>query len=67
MEEALHIAQTGRPGPVLVDVCVDQWAGDVEDLDGPMPQMPGYRPPEGAGHPRQIEAAARALAPPSAR
>ena len=62
MAEALHIAQTGRPGPVLVDVCVDQWAADVEDLDGPMPPMPGYRPPEGAGHPRQIEAAARALA-----
>jgi len=62
MAEALHIAQTGRPGPVLVDVCVDQWAADVEDLEGPLPQMPGYRPPEGAGHPRQIEAAARALA-----
>jgi acetolactate synthase-1/2/3 large subunit len=61
MAEALHIAQTGRPGPVLVDVCVDQWARDVEDLPGPLPQMPGYRPPEGAGHPRQIEAAARAL------
>ena len=62
MAEALHIAQTGRPGPVLVDVCVDQWARDVEDLEGPVPQMPGYRPPTGAGHPRQIEAAARALA-----
>ena len=62
MAEALHIAQTGRPGPVLVDVCVDQGAADVEDLAGPMPQMPGYRPPDGAGHPRQIEAAARALA-----
>ena len=24
--------------------------------------MPGYRPPEGAGHPRQLAAAARALA-----
>ena len=47
MEEAIHIAQTGRPGPVLVDVCVDQWAVDVEDFDGPMPQMPGYRPPRG--------------------
>ena len=37
MAEALHIAQTGRPGPVLVDVCVDQWAREVEDLDDPLP------------------------------
>lgn len=62
MAEALHVAQTGRPGPVLVDVCVDQWGRDVEDYTETAPPMPGYRPPEGAGHPRQIEAAARALA-----
>ncbi|HKO86532.1 MAG TPA: biosynthetic-type acetolactate synthase large subunit [Actinomycetota bacterium] len=60
--EALHVAQTGRPGPVLVDVCVDQWGRDVQDLEGPIQAMPGYRPPTGAGHPRQLEAAARALA-----
>ena len=62
LAEALHVAQTGRPGPVLVDVCVDQWGRDVTDLEGPVPPMPGYRPPTGAGHPRQLEAAARALA-----
>jgi acetolactate synthase-1/2/3 large subunit len=62
LAEALHVAQTGRPGPVLVDVCVDQWGRDVADLEGPLPPMPGYRPPTGAGHPRQLEAAARALA-----
>jgi acetolactate synthase-1/2/3 large subunit len=62
LAEALHIAQTGRPGPVLVDVCVDQWAEQVEDLDDPNPEMPGYNPPDGAGHPRVIAAAARALA-----
>ena len=61
MAEALHVAQTGRPGPVLVDVCVDQWARDVEDYTETVPPMPGYRPPDGAGHPRQLEAAARAL------
>ncbi|MEQ8834346.1 MAG: biosynthetic-type acetolactate synthase large subunit [Miltoncostaeaceae bacterium] len=61
LTEAIHIAQTGRPGPVLVDVCVDQWAVDVGDLpDGP-PDMPGYHPPLSAGHPRQLEAAARVL------
>jgi acetolactate synthase-1/2/3 large subunit len=62
LTEALHVAQSGRPGPVLVDVCVDQWGRDVEDYTGPLPPpMPGYRPPEGAGHPRQLAAAARAL------
>ncbi|HZJ28389.1 MAG TPA: biosynthetic-type acetolactate synthase large subunit [Solirubrobacterales bacterium] len=62
LTEALHIAQSGRPGPVLVDVCVDQWARQVEDFTDPLPPMPGYHPPEGAGHPRQVAAAARALA-----
>ena len=62
LAEALYLAQSGRPGPVLVDVCVDQWAREVEDFDDPEPAMPGYRPPTGAGHPRQVEAAARALA-----
>jgi acetolactate synthase I/II/III large subunit len=62
MSEALWVARSGRPGPVLVDVCVDQWARDVEDYRGPTrPEMPGYRPPETAGHPRQIAAAARTL------
>jgi acetolactate synthase-1/2/3 large subunit len=61
LAEALYIARSGRPGPVLVDVCVDQWAREVEDFTDPEPEMPGYRPPAGAGHPRQLEAAARAL------
>jgi len=63
MSEALWVALSGRPGPVLVDVCVDQWARDVGDYEGPTPpEMPGYRPPEAAGHPRQLAAAARVLA-----
>jgi acetolactate synthase-1/2/3 large subunit len=61
--EAVHIAETGRPGPVLVDVCVDVWAQDVDDYTGPYPPaIAGYTPPTSAGHPRQISAAARALA-----
>src|SRR5918999_6506965 len=62
LTEALHLAQSGRPGPVLVDVCVDQWAKEVGDLPEGVPHMPGYAPPTGAGHPRQLAAAARALA-----
>jgi acetolactate synthase I/II/III large subunit len=59
--EAIHIAESGRPGPVLVDVCVDQWAKDVEVPDTMAP-MPGYDPPLGAGHAKQLEVAARAIA-----
>jgi acetolactate synthase-1/2/3 large subunit len=63
LEEAIHVATTGRPGPVLVDVCVDQWAVEVEDYTGPFPpDMPGYAPPSSPGHPRQLAAAARAIA-----
>jgi acetolactate synthase-1/2/3 large subunit len=63
LEEAIYVATTGRPGPVLVDVCVDQWAVEVDDYSGPFPpEMPGYRPPASSGHPRQLQAAARAIA-----
>lgn len=61
LTEAIHIAQSGRPGPVLVDVCVDQWSVDVGELPAGPPDMPGYHPPVSAGHPRQLEAAARVL------
>lgn len=61
LNAALEIAVSGRPGPVLVDVCVDQWAKEVEG-GGESPELPGYNPPENSGHPRQLAAAARALA-----
>jgi acetolactate synthase-1/2/3 large subunit len=61
LAEAIHLAQSGRPGPVLVDVCVDQWAKEVEDVGPGVPRMRGYAPPVCAGHPRQLAAAARAL------
>jgi acetolactate synthase-1/2/3 large subunit len=61
LTDAIHIATTGRPGPVLVDVCVDQWHREVTDFHGPS-SIPGYSPPTGSGHPRQLAAAARAIA-----
>jgi acetolactate synthase-1/2/3 large subunit len=63
LAEAVYIAESGRPGPVLVDVCVDVWGQDVEPYRGPFPPViPGYAPPTSGGHPRQIAAAAEAIA-----
>jgi acetolactate synthase-1/2/3 large subunit len=44
LKEAFHVASTGRPGPVLVDVPKDvQTRQIIPDYDPPM-NLPGYRP-----------------------
>jgi acetolactate synthase-1/2/3 large subunit len=46
IREAFHIAQSGRPGPVLVDITKDAQQGSCDfDWDLAAPQLPGYRPP----------------------
>lgn len=57
---AFHIAQTGRPGPVLVDIPVDV---STAQTDVPTPKeidLPGYKP-HTKGNVRQIRLAADAI------
>ena len=69
VREAFHLATTGRPGPVLVDIPKDivdpknprsamewYWPTD-DDVER---DLPGYRPTS-KGHPRMIRAAAELL------
>ncbi|MEO7556595.1 MAG: thiamine pyrophosphate-binding protein, partial [Acidimicrobiales bacterium] len=69
VREAFHIATTGRPGPVLLDIPKDivdprhpnaamdwHWPSDSEITSG----LPGYKP-NTSGHPKQIKEAARLI------
>jgi acetolactate synthase-1/2/3 large subunit len=66
VREAFHIATTGRPGPVLIDV-----PKDIVDPKNPRSEMewywpesvdlPGYKPTV-RGHPKMIREAARLMA-----
>ncbi|MGB5593790.1 MAG: biosynthetic-type acetolactate synthase large subunit, partial [Crocosphaera sp.] len=56
--EAFHIASTGRPGPVLIDVPKDVGLEECDYLpvEPGQVKLPGYRPTV-KGNPRQINAA----------
>jgi len=57
---AYHIATTGRPGPVLVDVTKDCQQNSAPFIWPPKIDLPGYRPVTKA-HGKQIQAAAQLL------
>lgn len=59
--EAYHIASTGRPGPVLVDVAKSAQTGMMDFSWPPRISLPGYKPTV-KPHQRQIREAARLLA-----
>ena len=58
---AYHIASTGRPGPVLVDITKDAQQNSAPFIWPPKVELPGYRPVTKA-HGKQIQAAAQLLA-----
>ncbi|MGW0664432.1 acetolactate synthase large subunit [Streptodolium elevatio] len=57
---AFHIASTGRPGPVLVDISKDALQAQTEFVWSGTPELPGYRPVT-RPHAKQIREAARLL------
>ena len=57
---AYHIATTGRPGPVLVDVTKDAQQKSAPFIWPPKVDLPGYRPVVKA-HGKQVQAAAQLL------
>jgi acetolactate synthase-1/2/3 large subunit len=57
VHEAFHIAATGRPGPVLVDIPKDVLNQETEWSTPSLAGLPGYKPPSYEGHPKQIKAA----------
>jgi acetolactate synthase-1/2/3 large subunit len=61
IHEAFHIALTGRPGPVLVDVPQDLSRADIPYEPVTSVQLPGYQPTT-EGNLKQIRLAAKALA-----
>ena len=61
LRHAFHIAKTGRPGPVLVDLPFDITAGEVEFTEPCIGELPGYRPTY-KGHPKMIRQAAKLIA-----
>jgi acetolactate synthase-1/2/3 large subunit len=61
VKEAFHLARTGRPGPILIDIPKDVFEEKVEFHYPSQVDLPGYRPTV-KGNPLQIKRAARLLA-----
>ncbi|MCZ7532909.1 MAG: biosynthetic-type acetolactate synthase large subunit [Acidimicrobiia bacterium] len=56
VHEAFHLAKTGRPGPVLVDITKDALVGTASFTGSKKIDLPGYKPSV-KGHSRQVKAA----------
>jgi acetolactate synthase-1/2/3 large subunit len=60
IHEAFHIASTGRPGPVVIDVPVTAELAELTYRRPDGPHLAGYKPTV-EGHVKQVRAAARAI------
>jgi acetolactate synthase-1/2/3 large subunit len=61
IHEAFHLARTGRPGPVVVDIPQDLSRADIPYEPVTDVRLPGYQPTT-EGNQKQIRIAAKALA-----
>lgn len=61
IKEAFYIASTGRPGPVLVDVCKDVQQATIEFEYPKTVHLPGYNPNLNAPEPSSVARAAELL------
>jgi acetolactate synthase-1/2/3 large subunit len=61
IHEAFHIARSGRPGPVLVDIPMDLSRAEIDYEPVTDLRLPGYQP-KIDGNQKQIRQAAKALA-----
>jgi acetolactate synthase I/II/III large subunit len=61
LHEAFHVARTGRPGPVVVDIPTDLSRADIPYEPVTDVRLPGYQPTVD-GNAKQVRQAAKALA-----
>jgi acetolactate synthase I/II/III large subunit len=61
IHEAFHIARSGRPGPVVIDIPTDLSRADIPFEPVSEVSLPGYQPTIDGNH-KQIRQAAKALA-----
>jgi acetolactate synthase-1/2/3 large subunit len=61
MRNAFHVARSGRPGPVLVDIAKDVQEQEFDFSYPDEVDLPGWKPPTKV-HERQIREAAKAIA-----
>jgi acetolactate synthase I/II/III large subunit len=61
LKEAFFIARTGRPGPVLVDICKDALQNETEYEYPTSVRLPGYKPRLHAANPEAVARTAALL------